>query len=80
MLDHLPAWLRHLIIVFGGAAGAIVVREIVDDGGVTHVPWAATARTALDTGSIAAAVAAAALWGLPITRAYGVGKTGRHAA
>lgn len=79
-IDKLPAWLRHLLIAFGATASARLVQAVIDADGVTGVDWAATAVTALDTGAVATAVAAVALFGLPVTRQYGVGSAGRHSA
>ena len=73
MFDRLPLWLQHLLIAFAAAAGADAVQDVVRAGGVTRVAWPAAGRAALDSGSLAVAVAAAALWALPITRQYGVG-------
>lgn len=74
MLDKLPAWLRHLVLVFAGAGGAVVADAVVNDRGVTNVPWGHTLRVAVDTGSVAAAGVVSALYLLPLTRQYGLGK------
>jgi hypothetical protein len=68
----MPAWLRHLLIAFGAASGGSLAQSILDAGGVTGLDWAATAVTALDRGVVATVVAAVALWGLPLTRQYGL--------
>lgn len=78
-LDNLPAWLRHLLIAFGATAGGSLAQSVLDAGGVTGLDWTATAVTALDRGAVATVVAAVALWGLPLTRQYGLFQTeGAH--
>lgn len=83
-LDLLPAWARHLAIAFGAACLGSVVGDVIAASGVTGLDVTQTARDALDFGVFSAASAAAALWGLPITRQYGVGKAavgdGEHEA
>lgn len=74
MLDKLPAWLRHLLIVFAGAAGAVIVDAVVNAKGVSNVAWGHSLRVALDTGSVAAALAVGALYITPLTQKYGLGK------
>jgi hypothetical protein len=79
-LDNLPAWLRHLLIAFGATAGGSFVQAVIDAGGVTGLDWPATGGAVLNAAAVATAVAAAALWSLPITRQYGVGSPGRHSS
>lgn len=84
VLDSVPAWARHLLIAFGSALLGSVVGDVIAAHGVTGLDITQTARDALDFGVFSAASAAAALWGLPITRQYGVGKAavgdGEHEA
>lgn len=73
MLDNLPAWARHAIIVFGGAFASIIVNAIIVAKGVTGVDWAVTAMDALNYGALATALSISALYITPLTRQYGVG-------
>ena len=74
MLDRLPAWARHILIAFGSAFGGSIVADVLAAHGVTGLDIAQTAQDAVDFAAASAASAAAALWSLPLTRQYGVGK------
>lgn len=73
MLDRLPAWARHLLIVAGSVFLAGVVSAVVDAGGVTGVDWPANLIADLNAAAVAVATASAALWLTPLTRQYGIG-------
>lgn len=73
MLDKLPAWARHAVIVFGGAFASVVVGAIITAKGVTNIDWAVTAMDALNYGALATALSISALYITPLTRQYGVG-------
>jgi hypothetical protein len=80
MLDKLPAWLRHLIIVCGLAPAAVAVtttaNAVITAGGVTTVDWPATGIATIDAAGVALAVGAATWLTLvitPLTRQYGIG-------
>lgn len=77
MLDRLPAWLRHLCIVFGAVAASVVAQSVVDAGGVSALDWSTLAVQAVDAGAAAVGAAALLLWLTPATRQYGVGRGGR---
>lgn len=73
MLDRLPAWLRHLVIVAGATFAGSIATAIIAADGVTTLDWVTVARDALDLAAVATAGTAAALWLTPLTRQYGVG-------
>lgn len=84
MLDTLPAWLRHLIVLCGIAPAAAAVTSaasaVVAAGGVSTVDWPPTGVAAIDAAGLAAAIGATtwlALVVTPLTRQYGVGKPPR---
>ena len=74
MLDMLPAWARHLVIVAGSVFLSAVVTAVIAAEGVSGVDWSPTLLAAVDAAAVAAATAAAALWLTPLTRQYGVGR------
>lgn len=74
MLDRLPAWARHIAIVFGAVFGGSVANAIVTGGGVTSLDWITTLRTAVDLGAVSTATAVLVLWLTPLTRQYGIGE------
>lgn len=76
MLDRLPAWVRHLVIVFGAVALGTFAQSVVDASGVSHLDWTGSAAQAGDAGAVAVAAAALVLWLTPATRQYGVGSGG----
>lgn len=72
---HIPAWVRHPVAIFIGTYAAIVLGAIVSAKGITTVPdWGNVFKDGLDTGAAAAAGGLVALFALPLTDAYGVGK------
>lgn len=73
MLDNLPAWARHLLIVFGAAFGGSVASAIIASAGVSTLDWPLVLVGALDIAAVSTATTAAALWLTPLTRQYGVG-------
>jgi hypothetical protein len=73
VLDRLPSWLRHLLIVAGATAGGSLATAVVSAGGVTTLAWVDTLTSALNAATVATATAAAALWFTPLTTQYGVG-------
>lgn len=73
MLDALPAWLRHLLIVAGGSFAGHLLNSVLGAGGVTEVDWPRALIDGANLTAVAVATAAGALWGLPLTRQYGVG-------
>lgn len=73
MLDKLPAWARHLLIVAGAAAGGFIITNIQVANGVTAIDWPTVLQQGLNVTAVAVASAAAALWTTPLTRQYGVG-------
>ena len=74
-LDNLPAWARHLAIVFGATFVSGIVKAIVDAGGVTGLDACAALSAAFNLAFVATAGAAVVLVGTPLTRQYGVGRT-----
>ena len=74
MLDSLPAWLRHLLIVFGATFAGSVCAAVIAAEGVLSLDWLAVLSAALDVAAFSVASSAAALWLTPLTRQYGVGK------
>lgn len=72
MLDKLPAWARHLLIIFGAAFGGLFFSAIVKAGGVLPFPWQATFVAAVNAGAVAVA-GTVVLWCTSATRQYGVG-------
>ena len=83
MLDKLPPWLQHLLLAAGAAFAGTLVSDVIAAHGVTGVDWLPALVDAGDLAAVAVATTAAALWGLPITRSYGVGAPralGRHEA
>lgn len=73
LLDRLPAKARHAIIAGFAAAGGTLCKAVIVAQGVTGVDWPTAARTAIDSGFLAAALALAVLVFTPLTRQYGVG-------
>ena len=73
MLDSLPAWLRHLLIVFGAAFGGSIASAIIASAGVVALDCPLVLQGALDNAAVSTASTAAALWLTPLTRQYGVG-------
>ena len=80
MIDKLPAWLRHLLIVGGGTFAATLIQAVLAVRGVTGVDWPTVLTDAVNLTVVAVVTAAAALWGLPVTRQYGLFQDGRHEA
>ena len=74
MLDRLPAWARHLVIIYGATFGLFVVQAVIAAGGVWPFPWIATLQGAVNAGAVSAA-AVAVLWLSSLTRQYGAGAT-----
>jgi membrane protein YdbS with pleckstrin-like domain len=73
LLDRLPAWIRHLVIVFGATFVTVVAKAVAASNGVTNVAWSTVWWAAVD--GAAAAVAAVVLLAVtPVTRQYGVGQ------
>jgi hypothetical protein len=84
MLDRLPAWGRHLLVLAVLApllAGlAIVLGAVIAAGGV-DVDWSGTLKIALDAVAVSAAGGLLSWCGLyltPLTRQYGVGAADRE--
>jgi hypothetical protein len=80
MLDRLPPWLRHLVVLCGLAPAACAVgttaQTVIAAGGVTTVDWPVTGIASIDAAGAALAVGATtwlALVVTPLTRQYGVG-------
>jgi hypothetical protein len=73
MLDKLPAWARHLLIVAGGTFAGTICTAVIGAGGVTDVDWLEALRAAVNLAAVTTATTAAALWLTPLTRKYGVG-------
>lgn len=76
MLDQLPAWVRHLLIVVAATFAVTVAETIVASGGVSSVNWVDTLLRAVDIAAVAGATTSLALWLTPLTRQYGVGADG----
>lgn len=76
MLDRIPAWLRHLLIVVAATFGVTVAEAVVSAGGVSTVDWLGTLLRAVDIAAVAGATTSLALWLTPLTRQYGVGADG----
>jgi len=76
MLDRLPAWVRHMLIVFGAVFGGSLCARVVDAGGVLEVDWLPAAAGSFNAASVVAASTAAALWFTPLTKQYGRGSQG----
>jgi hypothetical protein len=74
MLDHLPPWARHLLIVAGATFAGYIAQQVIANAGVFDVDWPAALRSAVDSAAVSTSTAAAALWLTPLTRRYGVGK------
>lgn len=72
-LDKLPAWARHLVIVFGATFLGSVASAVVAASGVTSLDWPVVLGDAVNLGCTATASAALFLWLTPATRQYGVG-------
>ena len=72
MLDRLPAWARHLAIVFGSVFGLFFAKAVIAAGGIWPFPWADTFRAAVNAGA-AAVCAVLALWFTTLVRQYGTG-------
>ena len=72
MLDRLPAWARHAVLVLVAAASVPVTAAVFAANGVLGVDWARTGGQALDAAGVAAAILVA-LWATPLTRQYGRG-------
>lgn len=75
MLDFLPAWLRHFILMYAAIFAYIVATAIVNANGVTTVSWLGPDGVlvrAVDGAAVAVA-ASLLLWLLPITKQYGFG-------
>ena len=79
-LSKLPAWVQHLLVIFGSTFLGANVQAIIGAGGVTGVAWASTETSALNAAAVAAAAGVAALWALPLNQAYGPGSAAKHAA
>jgi len=73
MLDRLPAWARHAIIIAGSTFLTVFAREIVNLGGVTGLDWATTARSAIDAAAVAVVIGSGLLALTPLSRQYGIG-------
>ena len=73
MLDNLPAWLRHLVIVAAASFAGFELSAVLAAQGVTGVDWPQALIDGLNLTAVSTAAAAASLWGLPLTRQYGVG-------
>lgn len=79
MLDRLPAWGRHAVVLCLiaplVAALGVLTLAVLTAGGV-HVAWADTLDTALDTWAVSLAggvVTMVAMFVTPLTRQYGAG-------
>ena len=75
MLDRLPSWARHLLIVAGASFGGSLATAILSAHGVFGVDWLTALKSAVDLAAVTTAGTAAALWLTPLTRKYGVGAT-----
>jgi hypothetical protein len=71
MLDRIPAWARHLAIVFFAVAITVITKAIAASGGASGVHWHTVLWAAIDAG-IAAVSAVVALWATPLTGQYGL--------
>lgn len=75
-IAHVPAWVRHPVAIFTGTFVTIVIGSIIYNKGFTDVPdWGYVFRDALDNGAVAAVGGFAAMFALPLTDAYGAGKS-----
>lgn len=72
MLDRLPAWARHGLIIFGAVFALTFAQAIVAEGGVWPFPWLGTLRAGLN-GAAVAVCGVAVLALTTVTRQYGAG-------
>lgn len=73
MLDRLPAWARHALIIAGSTFLAVVGKAILDAGGVTGLDVNATAAAALNQAAVAVVLGSGLLALTPLSRQYGIG-------
>lgn len=81
MLDNLPAWSRHLLVlaVIAPVAGFVgfEAAAVVANHGISGMDWSGEAQSALDVAAVTSAsgvIAWVAMFVTPLTRQYGVGK------
>lgn len=72
MLDSLPAWARHLVILGISAVLYTVASAVVAANGASGLDWATLGTTALDAGAVAVATSGL-LYLTKLTTQYGVG-------
>ena len=72
LIDKVPAWLRHGILLFVGGFAATVGSAVYAAGGVTHLGWSVL-PDALDSGAVSVA-GVLILAGTKLTTQYGRGK------
>ena len=72
-LDKLPAWARHLVIVFGAVFLGVIAQNVINHGGVVGLDFVAVGKAALDAAAVSVA-AVGVLAVTPFTSQYGVGK------
>ena len=71
LIDKVPAWLRHGILLFVGGFAATVGSAVLTAGGVTHLGWSVL-PDALDSGAVSVA-GVLILAGTKLTTQYGRG-------
>jgi hypothetical protein len=71
MLDKIPAWLRHLAIIFAGAFATVIAKAVAAAGGASGVHWNTVLWAGIDAG-VAAVFVVVSLWATPLTKQYGV--------
>jgi hypothetical protein len=74
MLDKLPAWVRHIAIMFAATFTAFFGQAIIAADGVSRLDFMSTFIDALDSSIVATVVVGLALYVTPLTRQYGIGE------
>ncbi|HSN12847.1 MAG TPA: hypothetical protein VLS51_12140 [Propionibacteriaceae bacterium] len=77
MLDFLPAWLRHFILMYAAIFAYIVAQAIVKSDGVTTVSWLGSDGVlvhAVDGAAVAVAASLLLFLAPFLTKQYGFGK------
>lgn len=77
MLDNLPPWTRHLIIVAFASFVGFVGEAILASGGVSALDWAKTLTSAVDSTAVATITVMLIMYVTPLTRQYGLGSASK---
>jgi hypothetical protein len=74
LLDKLPAWARHLLLIIAVPAAGVYAQAIVKHDGFVGVDWSGSTRTAVSLAGFSFAAWFVGVFATGLTQQYGTGK------